>query len=237
MILPNINTQSRSPRPISPRLIMSALVLVAFSNVVVADDLNGDGGFDIKPTSKADRWSGVYVGVALDLSETSAKINKGGNTFLKPKGDQASVGIYIGANHKLGGPYSNWIWGGELGLHGIGADKVITDPTLGIVKFKSNGMVDAAVKLGFGFEKAAFYGKVGLAGSDIHVDGNVSSKNDYRVGTLIGLGAKFAISEKWSTKFEAISYNFGSKKVKFKGVDRKVDLQAATIRFGLSRKF
>lgn len=237
MILPSMNVQSKNPCLISPRLIVSAFVLVASSNMAMADDFNGGGGFDIKPASKASRWTGVYGGIAFDLSQTSAKINKGGNAFLKPKDDRVTLGVYIGANRRLGGAHSNWIWGGELGLHGIGADKMISDPTLGAVKFKSNGMIDAAVKLGFGFEKAAFYGKVGLAGSDIHVDGNVPSKNDYRGGTLIGLGAEFAITEKWSTKFEAVSYNFGSKKVKFDGVSRKVDLQAASLSFGLSRKF
>jgi outer membrane immunogenic protein len=179
---------------------------------------------------------GAYVGI------TAGVISKGASIKRNPAPGRFEL-VNTNASFGVVGGY-NWVFkdrymlGLEADLSTAGSGFSKTDATLGAVKTSANFVGSLRGRAGVTWNSALFYGTVGLAFSDISTTpAGVSSKGDFKVGLVAGLGIEYAINYDWSARLEGLVYSFGNDSTVFAGTKRNTDMGFTTIRLGLTKKF
>lgn len=216
--------------------ISSLICMVLVATQVSAADIASNDVSSLTNSEFGSRWEGSYLGVNLGITGAGTNIDRGaGNKDVTFVEGQESIGVSAGFNRQLGA--GNWLWGGEIGLSTLRSKFTKDDPIVGKVHLQSNAVGEAMLRAGYDWERLHLYGTAGLAISDIQTFGAFKEKNSLRVGLAYGVGAEFALNQNWSTKFEAIQYNFGETDVELNGAKRNVELGAGAFRIGIARKF
>ena len=176
-------------------------------------------------SSETYRRSGTYPASYFDYTER-APINAKGNGKLHSTGGLA--GLELGYNQQL----NRWILGGLLsldasslsesrsyGAHFIGS-------TVSAYEWKnrqtvdSDGFVTLRAKVGYTMGQALFFVsggaaltrlKVGSEYTDNYIyDGRATtSESKLKAGWVLGLGAEYALPDRWSIKAEYLHIDFG----------------------------
>lgn len=184
------------------------------------------------PADAQERWTGPYVGLSLDRIETSSEIDRSGVHDLSDKG--VHVGLYAG--YWLRGR-GNLIWTPEVALSTLETQGGASDATFGSTGFDGSFLLEPRVRVGFATDRLYYYGVVGLGITDAGLR-PAGSDDDDLIGSFgIGLGAEFAINAQWSTRLEAVHYEWNASEQDFNGQFRETETDASVLRIGLTRRF
>lgn len=227
-----------------PKTIRSAYSGAAFTLALVisapanAADLNYGGQTYRAPTPamSADHWTGAYAGVSLGSLGVATEADRGaGNADFESDDGSFMIGGFVGYNFR---PFSGgWLLGTELDISVGDIDLKKTDIVLGNTETTGNFISSLQLRAGYAWQRVFVYGTAGLALTDIDLSPQGNDDDDIRVGIALGVGAEFAINEKWSTRLDATGYGFGEDDETFNGSNRDVIIGAGTLRAGISRRF
>lgn len=179
-----------------------------------------------------DRWQGYYAGLSLDSVDVGSNVGSNATHVFSER--SAALGAYAGYNFVRD---NGFVWGPELALTGLSASGTATDVALGTSDFQGSFLFNPRVRLGYATDRVFFYGMLGLGFTDAGVQPFGNSGTDIVVSGSIGIGAEFALSDRWSTKIEAVHYDWNDVNRSFNGVGQGVDTDVTQITLGLTRKF
>ncbi|MDW3222704.1 MAG: outer membrane beta-barrel protein [Paracoccaceae bacterium] len=179
-----------------------------------------------------ERWTGGYFGLSIDHTDTSSQVQ---NSTVHDLSDEATgVGIYAGYGIRRG---QNFVWTPEVVLSRLESNGTASDTALGTTDFDGSFLLEPRVRAGYATERAYFYGILGLGITDAGTR-PAGSNDDDLIGSFgLGLGAEFAINEQWSTRLEAVHYEWQASEQNFSGSFRETETDTTVLRIGLTRRF
>jgi len=204
------------------KLVFVTTTLASMSAASHAADVPRGPAYGVPPPIPfVYNWTGFYGGVHLG---TGWSDGAGGSGLLG--------GGQVGYNYQID---RHWVLGveGEFSGTNISDSVTVTGPFGGMTASSGLDWVSTvAVRGGYAFDRWFIYGKVG--GAWAHASGSVNiggfgtiSINETVSGSVVGVGAEYALQNNWSAKVEYDSMDFGS------GVDRFNVLKAGVnYRFG-----
>lgn len=179
-----------------------------------------------------ERWTGGYVGLSIDHTDTSSQVQ---NSTVHDLSDEATgVGIYAGYGILRG---QNFVWTPEFVLSRLDTNGTATDAALGTTNFDGSFLLEPRIRAGYATEKAYFYGILGLGITDAGMRPAKLDDDDLIGSFGLGLGAEVAINEQWSTRLEAVHYEWQASKQNFNGSFRETETDTTVLRIGLTRRF
>jgi outer membrane immunogenic protein len=214
----------------APQLLLAtvaALALGAMTPTLAAD-------YDTPPADAAHNWDGFYMGIGVAGQGTGidfADIGKKGD--LDIDGRRAGLSGIAGFNYTSGG----WLLGVEGSFGSIGFDKTKDITGLGRVKAKSDWLGTMQVRGGYAFDDLLLYGTAGLALQDLEFNSSLGGKFDKTLtGTVVGIGAEYALSDSWAMRAEALAVGFRNDAT-LNGTKRKFDFADGIVRVGVTHQF
>ncbi|MEP0519206.1 MAG: porin family protein [Hyphomicrobiales bacterium] len=215
-----------------------AAFALAISTPGMAADLNygGKSYLGSKPAMSRDHWTGAYAGVSLGSMGAATGVERGaGNSDFESDDGSFMFGGFVGYNFR---PFSGgWLIGTELDVAVGDIELNKTDAILGNTETTGNFISSLQIRAGYAWQRVFIYGTAGLAVTDIDLSPQGNGDDDIRAGIALGVGAEFAINEKWSTRLDATGYGFGKDDENFNGTNRDVVIGAGTLRAGILRRF
>ena len=192
----------------------------------------------------AARWSGCYVGAqtgfvsgASDVSNALSSLpGRPGPDFSDLGTIRANTGLiggHVGCNYQSG----KTIIGGEGEFWWSGKASSITAPDSGLLISSPPGFAGFNLTLrshwteslsvragGVVFDRAFVYGRLGVAASQFDYQATAiapytgtASSSTTRAGLLMGLGVDYALTDRWSARFDYEFVDFGRATLSFNG--------------------
>ncbi|GFE48483.1 hypothetical protein So717_02360 [Roseobacter cerasinus] len=186
----------------------------------------------VLPADARERWTGPYVGLSIDSIETASEIEGSGAHDLSDKG--VHFGIYAGYGRRGRG---NLIWTPEVMLSTLETQGGASDATFGTTRFDGSFLLEPRIRVGFASDQLYYYGLVGLGITDAGLRPAGAGDDDLIGSFGVGLGAEFAIDDRWSTRLEAVYYRWEASEQDFNGQRRDTESDATVLRIGLTRRF
>ncbi|MEM9637026.1 MAG: porin family protein [Pseudomonadota bacterium] len=183
------------------------------------------------PADAQERWTGYYFGVSIDRADTSVEVPGNSTHSLSDKG--TNFGLYAGYGIR---GRNNFVWTPEIMLSSLDTVGTASDAALGSTGFHGSFLLAPRVRGGFATERAYFYGVIGLGITDVRIRPIGNSDTDFMASFGTGLGAEFALDDKWSTRIEAMHYMWEPQQI-LNGVERDTETEATIFRIGLTRRF
>jgi outer membrane immunogenic protein len=203
-------------------VVLGLLACVGLSCFAKAGDM-GDAAHD---------WSGMYAGVAINGLGGGINFKGiGGDTDVE---DSAiSVSGLVGYNFSSG-PF---VYGLEADFGTTGLDERDTVAGLGTVHAESDWTAAMALRAGWAFDDLLLYAKAGVAFTDLELSSTAGgSTSSTLTGGMLGIGAEYAVNERWSVRGELASSGFCDKAT-LAGTERKFEFGEAVARLGVTVKF
>ncbi|MEE9427547.1 MAG: outer membrane beta-barrel protein [Paracoccaceae bacterium] len=188
-------------------------------------------GFALQSRAQ-DRWDGYYAGISLDAKHTQGSV--GGNANHTYTDKTALVGLYAGRNFVSS---SGFVWGPEISLAPFDLSGSRTDAANGTSNISGGVLITPKIRAGFATDKALYYATLGYGLSDAGIKPAGATGKDWNRGLAYGVGAEFALGERWSTRVEFSRYDLGGRSYSFGGSSEKTNLKSDVITLGISRKF
>ncbi len=188
-------------------------------------------GFAIE-TQAQDRWEGYYAGLSLDAKITSGSV--GGNANHNYSEKNALIGIYAGRNFVTA---SGLVWGPEISLAPFDLTGSRTDAVNGTSNISGGLLITPKIRGGFATDTAYYYGTIGYGLTDAGIKPAGATGKDWNRGLAYGIGAEFALNDKWATRVEMMRYDLGGRSYDFNGNREKIDLKVNVITLGITRGF
>lgn len=194
--------------------------------------LKGDGGAYVERAPGL--WQGLYLGVTLGATGAAADVkNSGKKDDADLLGSSVSIAPVIGYNFSNG----PWVWGVEADLNSSGFDEKRSITGLGTLAASADWYGSVRLRGGYAWDRFLIYGTAGVAFGDFEIKSSLGGKNSsIQTGLALGVGAEYAIDDKWTARAEALTYSFNDD-VTLAGKKQDVDFGHATVRLGLTRKF
>ena len=127
------------------------------------------------------------------------------------------------------------IYQADINSSGFDESKAIAG--LGTLSANANWYGSLRLRGGYTWDRLMLYGTAGLALADLEIKSSLGGKNSsVQTGLAFGIGAEYAIDDKWTARAEALTYSF-NEDVTLAGKKQDVDFGHATIRLGATRKF
>jgi outer membrane immunogenic protein len=196
----------------------------------------------VAPTAAA-RWTGCYLGLQAGYDSTRSAIN---NSFPgvpgRPTPDFSGLGTIRADGGLIGGQagcsYQNgrWVAGveGEFWWSGRASSIALPDSALLIsspagttgfnLTMRSRWSGALSLRAGTVVDRALVYGKVGLGVANFSYEAaavapyqGTATASATRNGLLLGVGAEYALTDRWSAKLEYDHIDFGSRSQNFTG--------------------
>jgi outer membrane immunogenic protein len=187
--------------------------------------------------ARAPIWTGAYLGLGLGVNGAGGRLKSSATdvkTDLKQDGNAIGASIYGGYNWQAG----RWVYGLEAEIGGAGGKVKSTDTALGTVSGTAQTFGSLRLRGGYTFGSWLLYGTAGVAAgeSKITAPGVAESKAGH-VGVVLGLGAEYALSDRWRLRGEALTYSAGERDVALASGTQKAAIGLSTLRFGAAYKF
>jgi outer membrane immunogenic protein len=179
-------------------------------------------------------WQGLYLGATLGATGSAADIrNFGKKDDAELDGSSVSIAPVIGYNFSNG----PWVWGVEADINGAGFDEKKSITGLGTLSASADWYGSLRLRGGYAWDRLLIYGTAGVAFGDFEIKSSLGGKDSsVQTGLALGVGAEYAIDDKWTARAEALAYTF-SDNVTLAGKKQDVDFGHGTVRLGLTRKF
>ncbi len=130
-----------------------------------------------------------------------------------------------------------WVWGVEGQFTHAGLKKSGAITGLGNVTVRSDYVTSLALRGGYAWDNFLLYGKVGAAMTGGKISSSLGgSSNKTLLGSVIGVGAEYAVDENWTVRAEALAFGFQDEPV-LAGTKQKVDLGKGVVQIGMTMKF
>lgn len=167
-------------------------------------------------------WTGPYIGVHGGYAWGSFDTNT--PESLEPSGGFG--GIQSGYNWQLS---RNWV----IGVEGDASWGSIRQ-TAGAINVDVDAMGTVRARLGYAMNNVLFYGTAGLAWA--HADSNTATaiRDQFYVGWAAGAGIEYALSSRWSAKFEYLYADYGTINDVNAGPAFNAALDVHTVKVGLN---
>ena len=156
------------------------------------------------PVAASGDWTGAYVGAHLGYGDASAGA---------ADGDGALYGVQAGYDWDLG----SWVVGGAL-------DYSKTDIDLGTAGDNLDSIARLKLRGGYDFGRTLVYATGGAARAKATVGGISDSDN----GWFAGLGAEYALNDRWTLGGEVVKNQFDD----FAGSGTDLDATSAALTVG-----
>lgn len=180
-------------------------------------------------------WSGTYFGGTVGGVFTTTDLD--GNLNQSIDADSYVLSGHAGINYQVG----SVVFGPEL-------DASITDATgsaaaAGGVSTKSelDWLASARLRAGYTIDNILLYGTAGVAltSSDVEISaaGFQADSQEFHAGYVVGGGAEMVIVDGVNARVEALHYGFSGDTLPTPSGNSDLDLDATTIRAGVSLKF
>jgi outer membrane immunogenic protein len=179
-------------------------------------------------------WQGLYLGVTLGATGSAADVkNIGTKDNADLDGGSVSIAPVIGYNFSNG----PWVWGVEADINSAGFDETKSITGLGTLSASADWYGSLRLRGGYAWDRLMIYGTAGIAFSDFEIKSSLGGKDSsLQTGLALGLGAEYAIDDRWTARAEALTYTFNDD-VTLAGKKQDVDFGHATVRLGVTRKF
>ncbi|MCV3272981.1 porin family protein [Roseobacter sinensis] len=184
------------------------------------------------PADAQDRWTGYYGGVSFNFTDTSSEI--AGSSVHNLSDEGSGFGIYAGYGIRRG---PNFVWTPEVALSRLETPGGASDATFGSTGFDGSFLLEPRIRAGYATQRAYYYGIVGLGITDAGLSPSGSDDDDLIGSFGLGLGAEVAINDTWSTRLEAVHYQWDASEQNFNGNFRETETDATVLRIGLTRRF
>lgn len=179
-----------------------------------------------------ERWAGAYAGLSISAQESQTALE--GNSTHTFKENAATIGAFGGVNFVRP---NGFVWGPDVLLSGLSASGSANDATFGQTQMEGSFLLSPRMRLGFATEKSMFYGLIGFGISDLAVKASSDSDTDIIISGAFGIGAEFAMNDTWSTRIEAVHYNFDGLDFTANGGKTPIKSEVNQLTIGISRKF
>jgi outer membrane immunogenic protein len=219
-----------------------ALTLSGMTGSAGAADLGGKsgpwGGIKDDGAAYAESapalWQGLYLGVTLGATGSAADVrNIGKKNDADLDGTSVSIAPVIGYNFSNG----PWVWGVEADINSAGFDEKKSIAGLGTLSASADWYGSVRLRGGYAWDRLMVYGTAGVAFGDFEIKSSLGGKeSSVQTGLALGVGAEYAVDDKWTARAEALAYTFNDN-VTLAGKKQDVDFGHGTVRLGLTRKF
>ncbi|ABL71164.1 porin family protein [Paracoccus methylovorus] len=162
--------------------------------------------------SHSNTWTGFYAGMQMSYSDFS--VNRDGV-------DDATGGVYgihAGYNHQL---HNNMVIGGEITFDHSSADNDV---------WQVERLMTVRAKVGYAHNNWLVYGLAGYA--HVRTEG-ADRAHGKSGGAVFGIGADYAVSDKWLVGGSWEGYRFSD----FKNDPDNMEVDGGSVRFRVSYRF
>lgn len=171
------------------------------------------------------KWAGGYVGAFTGYADDKADSGIAGDP--NPKG--AELGLNAGYNWQSG----NWVYGVEGDI----ASTNFSDTGDNGLKADIKSKATLRGKLGYDMGNWMPYATLGYTVADIDYSGLGAKDSDTAQGYVAGVGAEYAVNDRWSVKGEYLYSKFDSSSFKDGIVDTDFDHSMNEVRVGVNYNF
>jgi outer membrane immunogenic protein len=217
--------------------------LIAASAAASAADLPVKAPVYTAPAATTARWTGCYVGLQAGYGSTRSTIN---NSFPGMLGrsdpdfseigtiraDGGIIGGQAGCNYQSGmfvvGAEGDLWWSNRTSSIAMPDSVLLISSPGGTTGFnltmRNRWSGALSLRAGVVVDRALVYGKVGVAATNFHYEAvavapfsGVATADTTRAGLLLGVGAEFALTDRWSAKLEYDHVDFGHRSLNLIG--------------------